>query len=840
MKRILSLMCLCIFHSFQGFFRRSIQQKIQYRPCTKNQQCNIQRINRNRCQYCRLKKCIASGMSRDAVRFGRVPKREKAKIFSAMQSSRMKTQEANVLSEMSDDAKIIEEIVRAHYDNCDYTKNKMEPFLAKAKENPVYVPCTGMTCPMKGRPEDSFLDQFSERFMDHVRQVCTFAKRIPGFECLHNDDKVTLLKSCVFEVLLVRLSGLFDNLSLVCLNGDIIRKETINQLAAGNAKFLMDSVFELAQRLNQFNLSDAEIGIFCSVVIITPDRPGLRNPELVQKIQNKLKNILNNILIPQHSDSPGIFSELLSMVHDLRTLNTLHTEKFLKQCKIDRSDMGGSSEGSTLQKHLLHGSKGQLYPHQHHWNGGSHSQLDRESLGGGSPHSSSDAHSEHDRRSPIGSVSSSESGCSSEVSRLTVLDLKVNNSVLLNALSLGSRFRLPSEVAESEFNNYQHPCHQTSSPPSSGGCNSNTAANAKNHIINNNNDHHYPNNNASTHHQIQTPSSANPLVVASSKCPFKTSKLDSPSDSGIDSPKNQGTSICSSPRSFVEEDKHLHKDEEENETLVVESSPPPQPQSSHVSEEQHPLLKRALQQPPQAYNGVPPLTSNAISYFQDEVYKPHKKFRRYNLSNSTAVPRIYLHHGGPLGNEDCYPTSSSSNSSSTTKSFVLRKGGDSILAHTLLSCESSKANLIPKLEKGCSSSINNNNNSGNSSTISTPLLASTLSKATPMASDQCKRNEMLASIILDRQYYPSVPHKGLLMCAPSTTTSTNTTIRSPPSTSTSGVLLLSGQSYSSNSSTSSPDVLSTKIASDPQPLNLSTGTPPPYPATQQHDISTEA
>jgi hypothetical protein len=55
------------------------------------------------------------------------------------------------------------------------------------------------------------MEQFSERFMDHVRQVCTFAKLIPGFKCLHHDDQVTLLKSCVFEVLLVRLAGLFDN-----------------------------------------------------------------------------------------------------------------------------------------------------------------------------------------------------------------------------------------------------------------------------------------------------------------------------------------------------------------------------------------------------------------------------------------------------------------------------------------------------------------------------------------------------------------------------------------------------------------------------------------------------
>ena len=67
---------------------------------------------------------------------------------------------------------------------------------------------------MKGRPDEATdynEEEFSDRFMDLVRQVCTFAKIIPGFKCLHHDDQVTLLKSCVFEVLLVRLAGLFDN-----------------------------------------------------------------------------------------------------------------------------------------------------------------------------------------------------------------------------------------------------------------------------------------------------------------------------------------------------------------------------------------------------------------------------------------------------------------------------------------------------------------------------------------------------------------------------------------------------------------------------------------------------
>ena len=44
---------------------------------------------------------------------------------------------------MNDDSKIIETIVRAHYDTCDYTRNKIEPFIQKAKNNPSYISCSG-------------------------------------------------------------------------------------------------------------------------------------------------------------------------------------------------------------------------------------------------------------------------------------------------------------------------------------------------------------------------------------------------------------------------------------------------------------------------------------------------------------------------------------------------------------------------------------------------------------------------------------------------------------------------------------------------------------------------
>ncbi|XP_067303902.1 nuclear receptor subfamily 1 group D member 2a [Pseudorasbora parva] len=71
----------------KGFFRRSIQQNIQYKKCLKTESCTIVRINRNRCQQCRFRKCLSVGMSRDAVRFGRIPKREKQRMLLEMQTA---------------------------------------------------------------------------------------------------------------------------------------------------------------------------------------------------------------------------------------------------------------------------------------------------------------------------------------------------------------------------------------------------------------------------------------------------------------------------------------------------------------------------------------------------------------------------------------------------------------------------------------------------------------------------------------------------------------------------------------------------------------------------------
>ena len=52
--------------------------------------------------------------------------------------------ENRVMAEMADDAKIIETVVRAHFDSCDYTADKIKPFIAKATADKQFTQCTGM------------------------------------------------------------------------------------------------------------------------------------------------------------------------------------------------------------------------------------------------------------------------------------------------------------------------------------------------------------------------------------------------------------------------------------------------------------------------------------------------------------------------------------------------------------------------------------------------------------------------------------------------------------------------------------------------------------------------
>ncbi|XP_063359463.1 ecdysone-inducible protein E75 isoform X1 [Cydia amplana] len=503
----------------KGFFRRSIQQKIQYRPCTKNQQCSILRINRNRCQYCRLKKCIAVGMSRDAVRFGRVPKREKARILAAMQqSSSSRAHEQAAAAELDDAPRLLARVVRAHLDTCEFTRDRVAAMRARARDCPTYSQPT-LACPLNPAPELQSEKEFSQRFAHVIRGVIDFAGLIPGFQLLTQDDKFTLLKSGLFDALFVRLICMFDAPlnSIICLNGQLMKRDSIQ--SGANARFLVDSTFKFAERMNSMNLTDAEIGLFCAIVLITPDRPGLRNIELVERMHSRLKSCLQTVIAQNRPDRPGFLRELMDTLPDLRTLSTLHTEKLVvfrtEHKELLRQQMWGDEEGCP-------------------W---------------------ADSGVDDSARSPLGSVSSSESG-----------EALGDCGTPLLAATLAGRRRLDSRGSvDEEALGVAHLAH-------------------------------------------------NGLTVTPVRPPPRYRKLDSPTDSGIESGNEKHERIvgsgsgCSSPRSSLEE--HA----EDRRPLAADDMP---------------VLKRVLQAPP-LYDA---------SSLMDEAYKPHKKFRAMRRDTGEAEAR---------------------------------------------------------------------------------------------------------------------------------------------------------------------------------------------------------
>lgn len=69
----------------KGFFKRSIRKQLGY-ACRGNKDCPVNKPHRNRCQYCRLQKCLAVGMRSESVQQERKPP-EKEKVPTTVATS---------------------------------------------------------------------------------------------------------------------------------------------------------------------------------------------------------------------------------------------------------------------------------------------------------------------------------------------------------------------------------------------------------------------------------------------------------------------------------------------------------------------------------------------------------------------------------------------------------------------------------------------------------------------------------------------------------------------------------------------------------------------------------
>lgn len=366
--------------------------------------------------------------------------------------------------------------------------------------------------------------------------------------------------------------------------------------------------------------------------------------ELVERMQSKLRSVLDSMLSQAHPDKAGLFLELLRKIPDLRTLNTLHSEKLLafKMTEQQQQQQQAGSSPSWLHQ-------------QHH---------------------SSDSYDEEGAKSPMGSVSSSgESACSAGevmvMSDLPLLAAVAGSAAPLTHHHLHHHHRLHSRRrprgtshSENGSSSMSSDGEETDSGSTGGGDRMLRIVESPASSVQSGSG----SSGISSHHHLHQSG----MTMMAAGCPYgKMRKLDSPDDSGIESgadryeklstaSRSTNTSLCSSPRSSLEdkvkevEDMHHHhpgSSATHAGSAPLTSSPNGRAPSSSSSVDDMPVLKRVLQAPPL-------FDTNSL---MDEAYKPHKKFRALTLQQrkgeSDVPSRVPVTASAPVSPPRSSPTS---------------------------------------------------------------------------------------------------------------------------------------------------------------------------------------
>ncbi|XP_061430078.1 peroxisome proliferator-activated receptor delta-like [Lethenteron reissneri] len=371
----------------KGFFRRTLRLALVYPRCTRA--CTVHKNSRNNCQHCRYQKCLRLGMSRDAIRFGRMPPSERDRILaetapeasggasggaggsgdgSGVESGGEQSSPSPAEDGEEALAALAAHVQAAYRRTFPLTKAKVEDILRDLESVLIVrdmrsleefgrsIGLTQLVAPSERDPSMEamlreqlqaapgqepgaaaavavpgavqlvhFFNRFQYRIADVVRQVTEFAKAIPGFGAIDINDQVTLLKYSVYEAMFTMMAGHVREDGMLLAGCGVYISRPFYD-AMRSSFHSSDSKFEFSQRFNALGLLDDDIAVFLAAIILCDDRPGLVNVAAVERLQMRMLQALALQLRRAHPHCPFLFPKLLQKLADLRELVTEHVD----------------------------------------------------------------------------------------------------------------------------------------------------------------------------------------------------------------------------------------------------------------------------------------------------------------------------------------------------------------------------------------------------------------------------------------------------------------------------------------------------------------------------------
>lgn len=293
----------------KSFFKRSVRRNLNY-TCRGSRNCPIDQHHRNQCQYCRLKKCLKSGMRREAVQRGRIPPTQHPFPGQMGYENGFPLNGHTYLSSFISMLLRAEPYPTSRYGQCMQSNNIM------GIEN---------ICELAARLLFSAVE---------------WARNIPFFPDLQVTDQVALLRLSWSELFVLNAAQCSMPLHVAPLLA--AAGLHASPMAADRVVAFMDHIRifqEQVEKLKALHVDSAEYSCLKAIVLFSSDRKpepvpsqrhsmngynacGLNDMNHIESIQEKSQCALEEYVRSQYPNQPTRFGKLLLRLPSLRTVSS--------------------------------------------------------------------------------------------------------------------------------------------------------------------------------------------------------------------------------------------------------------------------------------------------------------------------------------------------------------------------------------------------------------------------------------------------------------------------------------------------------------------------------------
>lgn len=355
----------------KGFFKRSMRKDQGYK-CRVNKDCNVNKNYRNRCQYCRLQKCLAMGMRSDTPRVGQIttsnwanntgksaalrrptppPSAIRKSVDSGFNGSSNKDlslddssglkDDDNITDNNDDDVADEEEDVGFDYDKSAVTEalasmtkavleihedevEEIRPIVGKVirPENMVFAMRTS------GEPEFINVYFITEAATRILFQTVAWVKKVQAFASLHESTKIRLLSQAWSDLFVLGLAQAKKEIQLdsileaVCAQFEaVVSLEKVAVSRVRQVTATVTKVKEYATALGRLGLDGAEYALLRTIAIFGADQLS-PSAEYLNMLCDQCVTELRNHCQLNHKEDPNRFSKLLLRLSPLRSLQS--------------------------------------------------------------------------------------------------------------------------------------------------------------------------------------------------------------------------------------------------------------------------------------------------------------------------------------------------------------------------------------------------------------------------------------------------------------------------------------------------------------------------------------